>query len=60
MGASTWIYYVPYQENLEQAFQALRQHVFETDDYDHWWSLHVHTVAQFSARFPSIPLDTTL
>jgi hypothetical protein len=37
MGASSWIYYVPYQEDLEQAFQALRQRVFETDDYCHWW-----------------------
>lgn len=33
MGASSWIYYTPYQENLEQAFRALRQHVFETDQY---------------------------
>lgn len=37
MGASSWIYYVPYQQNLEQAFQALRRRVFETDDYSHWW-----------------------
>jgi hypothetical protein len=37
MGASSWIYYVPYQEDLEKAFQSLRQHVFETDDYSHWW-----------------------
>lgn len=40
MGASSWIYYVPYQEDLEQAFQALRQHVFETNDYNHFWRLH--------------------
>jgi hypothetical protein len=33
MGASCWIYYVPYQEHIEQAFQALRQHLFETGDY---------------------------
>jgi hypothetical protein len=32
MGASSWVYYVPYQEKLEQAFQTLRQHLFETDD----------------------------
>lgn len=31
MGASSWMYYVPYQENLEHAFQTLRQHLFETD-----------------------------
>lgn len=40
MGASSWIYYTPYQKNLEQAFQALRQHVFETDDYHHFWQMH--------------------
>lgn len=31
MGVSCWVYYVPYQENVEQAFQALRQNLFETD-----------------------------
>jgi hypothetical protein len=33
MGASGWIYYVPYQKNLEQALQELRLHVFETKQY---------------------------
>lgn len=36
MGASTWLYYVPYQENLEQAFHDLRQQVFESGKYNHW------------------------
>lgn len=40
MGASSWLYYTPYQENIEQAFHDLRQHVFETGDYSHWWRLH--------------------
>lgn len=39
MGASHWVSYTPYQEDLEQAFQALRQHVFETNNYDHFWQL---------------------
>ena len=34
MGAESWTYYVPYQENLEQAFQDLRQRVMDTGDYE--------------------------
>ena len=36
MGASGWVYYVPYQEDLEQAFHALRQQVFESKEYLGW------------------------
>ena len=36
MGASEWVYYVPYQEDIEQAFQTLRQQVFETKSYHNW------------------------
>jgi hypothetical protein len=36
MGASGWIYYVPYQEDLEQALQELRRHIFVTDQYNHF------------------------
>ena len=42
MGASNWIYYVPYQENIEQALQCLRQQVFASGDYYHSWRLHVY------------------
>lgn len=35
MGASDWRYFVPYQEDLGQALQELRQQVFSTGDY--WW-----------------------
>lgn len=37
MGASGWFYYVPYQEDLEAAFQEFRRHVFLTDEYAHFW-----------------------
>ncbi|MET8538397.1 hypothetical protein ABZV67_43610 [Streptomyces sp. NPDC005065] len=38
MGASGWEYYVPYQEDLGAALDALRQEVFEAQDYywDPW------------------------
>jgi hypothetical protein len=36
MGASGWTYYAPYQEDLEHAFQTLRQQVFESKKYDHF------------------------
>ncbi|MFF4445847.1 hypothetical protein [Streptomyces sp. NPDC001502] len=38
MGASGWEYYVPYQEDLGAALDALRQRVFEGQDYywDPW------------------------
>lgn len=36
MGSSGWVYYAPYQEDLEQAFHALRQQVFESNEYHHW------------------------
>lgn len=35
MGASEWEYYVPYQEDLNQALQELRQQVFDAKKY--WW-----------------------
>lgn len=34
MGASEWRYFVPYQSNIDQAFQALRQSVFEQHGED--------------------------
>lgn len=37
MGASSWLYYVPYQEDIEQALQELRRHIFVTDQYSHWY-----------------------
>src|SRR4030095_12330411 len=40
MGASGWLYSVPYQPDTNQAFQALRQQVFEDGDYfkpDEWY-----------------------
>jgi hypothetical protein len=33
MGASDWIYFAPYQEDIEKALQELRQQVFEIGDY---------------------------
>jgi polyhydroxyalkanoate synthesis regulator phasin len=33
VGASCWTYFVPYQSNIEQALQELRQSVFEAGDY---------------------------
>lgn len=41
MGSSRWVYYVPYQENIEQALQDLRQQVFESGEYYQSWRLHV-------------------
>lgn len=35
MGASGWQYFVPYQEDVNQALQDLRQQVF--DDGDYYW-----------------------
>lgn len=66
MGASSWIYYTPYQENLEQAFQALRQHIFETDDYHHFWQMHDHDeyegLVDIKGKeiFPSVPPPQTI
>lgn len=37
MGASGWEYYVPYQEDLGAALDALRQSVFDAQDY--YWDL---------------------
>lgn len=37
MGASGWHYYTPYQENIEQAFQELRQSVFVSGEYFQIW-----------------------
>jgi hypothetical protein len=36
MGASGWVYYIPYQDDLEQAFHTLRQQVFESKRYFAW------------------------
>jgi hypothetical protein len=33
MGASAWSYYVPYQEDINQALQDLRQEVFRSGQY---------------------------
>jgi hypothetical protein len=33
MGASGWSYFVPYQSDIEQALQELRQAVFERGAY---------------------------
>jgi hypothetical protein len=35
MGASAWEYFVPYQEDLNQALRELRSKVFDTKSY--WW-----------------------
>lgn len=37
MGAYGWHYYTAYQENIEQAFQVLRQSVFASGDYFQIW-----------------------
>ncbi|GAA2591766.1 hypothetical protein GCM10010435_83120 [Winogradskya consettensis] len=37
MGASGWDYYVPYQEDLNAALDALRDKVFAAGDY--WWAV---------------------
>lgn len=39
MGASGWHYYTPYQENIEQAFQELRQSIFASGDYFQFWRM---------------------
>lgn len=33
MGASDWIYYVPYQADISKALQELREKTFQTGDY---------------------------
>jgi hypothetical protein len=35
MGASAWEYFVPYQEDLNQALHDLRRRVFDTGEF--WW-----------------------
>ncbi len=37
MGASSWYYFVPYQEDVSHALQNLRQQVFEEGDYLSLW-----------------------
>ena len=37
MGASLWVYYVPYKTDIAVAFKELRQHVFEAGEYSHFW-----------------------
>ncbi len=37
MGASSWSYYIPYQQDIAQALQELRQRVFEAGDYNRLW-----------------------
>ena len=35
MGATGWIYFVPYQLDIEKALQALRDEVFRTGKYEY-------------------------
>src|SRR5579859_6346410 len=37
MGASGWSYFIPYQEDIAQALQDLRQKIFEEGDYQKLW-----------------------
>jgi hypothetical protein len=37
MGASAWSYFVPYQDNVQQAFQQLQQQVFTNGNYLKPW-----------------------
>jgi len=37
MGSSGWSYFTPYQEDIAQALQELRQRVFEAGDYQQYW-----------------------
>jgi hypothetical protein len=37
MGSSSWTYFTPYQEDIEQALQDLRRKLFEARDYDRFW-----------------------
>ena len=50
MAASGWLYSVAYQEDIEQAFQRLRQQVFEADNYlALWFMREVHDEVTFEA-----------
>lgn len=37
MGSSGWSYFTPYQEDIAQTLQKLRQRVFEAGDYQQYW-----------------------
>ena len=37
MGSSGWSYFTPYQQDIAQALQELRQKVFEAGDYQQYW-----------------------
>lgn len=37
MGASGWSYFIPYQNDIAQALQNLRQKIFEDGDYQKLW-----------------------
>jgi hypothetical protein len=37
MGSSGWSYFTPYQEDIAQALQELRQRVFEAGEYQQYW-----------------------
>ena len=37
MGSSSWTYFTPYQEDIEQALQDLRRKLFEAGDYGRFW-----------------------
>lgn len=50
MGASSWLYYVPYQEDIAQAFHNLRQQVFESGEYSHFWHMYESYEAVFAGR----------
>jgi hypothetical protein len=42
MGASVWIYTVPYTPDIEAAYHQARQRAFETQDYFKWWEVAPH------------------
>ena len=42
MGASSWIYFVPYQPDINAALQSLREKVFESGAY--WLRVPIHLV----------------
>jgi hypothetical protein len=50
VGASSWLYYVPYQKDIAQAFHNLRQQVFESGEYSPFWCMYESYEAVFAGR----------
>ncbi len=50
MATSGWVYYVPYQQDIEKALQDLREQVFRTGQYQRWPDVQGATIDEVVAE----------